>query len=597
VTVVQKLADGLVNFASRLGTSSDKATFDTYARPVITQQEIDNAYRTSWFRKIVDVPPFDEVREWRTWQADTGTETKPIEDEENRHNLRRKIFLARCKARKDGGAILYMGGLPGDANTPLEVNRISKGALKYVTVFSKYEINPTARDNDPLSPSFNQATMYTLGGATTDIHPSRCILFLGPEKPEQEAWDGWGDSLWMSMKSVVTNSDLAATGVASLIHEAKIDVISVPGLMKKIQTTEYESQLTRRFQIANFLKSINNMLLIDGGNEEGKGGETFEQKTLNFAGFPEIMDRMDIRMSGMADIPATRLLGRHPAGLNATGEFDLRNYYDRIKSGQELDLTPSLIPMDEVIIRSAIGSRPANIYYEWNPLYSLSEIEAATTEKSFADAFKVRVDSATIDETVLGKAELNRMIESGRYPGIEAAILDSQTDGGVKDPADIAAAAAMQTAANNPVIKDSAPRTLYVRRDVVNVAEITKWASAQGFTDIVPDLHVTIAYSRTPVDWFAVGQSWSPKLEIPAGGPRQMDALGPEKKYMALLITATELVWRNREIIEAGASWEWSEYQPHISIQIGGNLDLSKVEPYQGRIVLGPEVFSEVKED
>jgi hypothetical protein len=150
----------------------------------------------------------------------------------------------------------------------------------------------------------------------------------------------------------------------------------------------------------------------------------------------------------------------------------------------------------------------------------------------------------------------------------------------------------MQQAAN-----DAAPRTLYVRRDVVNRAEIIAWAKEQGFTDIVPDLHVTITYSRTPVDWFEMGESWSPRLEISAGGPRQMEALGQDGSYYALLITANELKWRHEAMVELGASWDWPEYQPHISIQVGGDIDLSKVEPYQGKIILGPEIFSELDED
>ncbi|ASR10644.1 hypothetical protein CHY08_22875 (plasmid) [Rhizobium leguminosarum bv. viciae] len=32
-----------------------------------------------------------------------------------------------------------------------------------------------------------------------------------------------------------------------------------------------------------------------------------------------------------------------------------------------------------------------------------------------------------------------------------------------------------------------------------------------------------------------------------------------------------------------------------ISIQIRGDIDLSKVEPYQGKIVLGPEIFEELR--
>ncbi|XYV16143.1 hypothetical protein ACJQQ1_08045 [Neorhizobium petrolearium] len=86
-------------------------------------------------------------------------------------------------------------------------------------------------------------------------------------------------------------------------------------------------------------------------------------------------------------------------------------------------------------------------------------------------------------------------------------------------------------------------------------------------------------------------------MEIGAGGPRQVDALGQNGEYKALLITAPELVWRHREIIENGASWDWPEYQPHISIQIGGDIDLSQVEPYQGKIILGPEIFEQLRED
>ncbi len=48
-------------------------------------------------------------------------------------------------------------------------------------------------------------------------------------------------------------------------------------------------------------------------------------------------------------------------------------------------------------------------------------------------------------------------------------------------------------------------------------------------------------YSRTPVDWFEMGESWSPRLEIYVGGPRQMQGMGPDGKYKALLITANEL--------------------------------------------------------
>lgn len=602
MNAIVKAKDGFINLVSRLGGYADKASHSTYFTNIHNQAEIDAAYRTGWFRKIVETVPFDEAREWRTWQAETADQTTPIEGEEARHDIRLKVMRARILARKDGGSALYLGGLPGSPTEPLNINAVNRGALKFVTLFTRDQISPSERETDPLSPNYGMAKYYNLG--TARIHPSRIIRFSGPDKGSFSEWDGWGDSLWAIVQMAVKNSDSAAAGVAALVQEAKLDIISVPGLMAKIATAEYESRLVTRFTMANSLKSINNMLLLDGGDAEGKGGESFEQKVLNFAGFPDIMDRFDTHMAGIAGIPVTRLLGRSPAGMNATGESDMRNYYDGVRAAQELELTPLLSPLDEVLIRSALGSRPSEIYYEWNPLYSLDEKEAATVEKTYAEALQIRVNTGTIDEAVLAKGEMNRMVESGRYPGLEAAIEESDDENGVKDPDEVAAEESARlerqveiAEANRPTATDAKPRTLYVRRDVMNRSDFVKWAESQGFTDIVPDLHVTIAYSRAPVDWFTVGQSWSSKIDVAAGGPRQMEAVGPTGEYKALLIAVSELSWRHKEILDAGASWDWPDYQPHISIQIGGDVDLTKVEPYRGKIVLGPEIFEEVRAD
>ena len=135
---------------------------------------------------------------------------------------------------------------------------------------------------------------------------------------------------------------------------------------------------------------------------------------------------------------------------------------------------------------------------------------------------------------------------------------------------------------------------MYVRRNVLNAKDIIRWAKAQGFEATLPesDLHVTIAFSRQPVDWFKVGTSWSPKVEVSAGGPRAMEEFGEAK---VPLFASSDLTWRHDEIREAGASWDHPEYQPHITISYGDAPD--GVEPYQGPIILGPEIFEEVKED
>jgi len=181
--------------------------------------------------------------------------------------------------------------------------------------------------------------------------------------------------------------------------------------------------------------------------------------------------------------------------------------------------------------------------------------------------------------------EYGGTIEEEPTPEEQAAALAMAAEG--QQPANVTR---MQAAAN-----DAEPRTLYVRRDVKNAAEIIRWAKSQGFETTLPagDMHVTIAFSRQPVDWMKVGESWADELKIPAGGPRLMEQFG---EATVLLISGRELVWRHDEIKEAGASWDHPEYQPHITISYGFKGDLANVQPYQGEIVLGPEIFEEVNE-
>jgi hypothetical protein len=113
-------------------------------------------------------------------------------------------------------------------------------------------------------------------------------------------------------------------------------------------------------------------------------------------------------------------------------------------------------------------------------------------------------------------------------------------------------------------------------------------------------MHVTVAYSRKPLDWMKVGESWSSdrdgKLSVAPGGARLIEKFG--EGAIVLLFNSSELAWRHVSIIEAGASWDWPEYQPHITFTYDpGSVDLSKVEPYRGAIELGPEIFAEVVEN
>lgn len=142
-------------------------------------------------------------------------------------------------------------------------------------------------------------------------------------------------------------------------------------------------------------------------------------------------------------------------------------------------------------------------------------------------------------------------------------------------------------------------KPLYVKRDLVNVAEFRRWAVSQGFADVQDDLHVTVLYSRQPVNWLEMGQAWGNepggKLTVEPGGVRIVDYLG-DKGAIVLHFVCDALKWRHCEMIERGASDDHGEYQAHVTITYdpARSIDLSNVEPYRGKLVFGPEYFEEL---
>ncbi|MFG1364663.1 HK97 family phage prohead protease [Xanthobacter versatilis] len=142
------------------------------------------------------------------------------------------------------------------------------------------------------------------------------------------------------------------------------------------------------------------------------------------------------------------------------------------------------------------------------------------------------------------------------------------------------------------------PRTLYVSRPLLNGAELIDWAKGQGFTKTVPadDLHVTIAYSRDPVDWAAAGDHFD-QVRARADGPRSVEQLG-DKGAVVLRFEHAELAQRWQAFRDIGASWDHDGYRPHVTITYdGAGVDLSKVQPFSGELVFGPEEFAEIDED
>lgn len=432
-TLPRRIYDTLTNLITGMNISGrNKAASDYFDFRELTYQELENAYRSDWLaRKIIEIPPGDMTREWRDWKTDEA-DIEQVEAEEDRLGIRIKVRQALIKDRLYGGAALVLGA-PGDPSTELRPESIGKGGLQFVHVLTRYEITAGLIDRDPMSPFFGEPKEYFLstGTASVTLHPSRVIRFISFPRPSYAlAADGWGDSLLQSVYDAVHHAAKAQASVAALLDEARIDVIKIPRLMANIGSDDEKKALLQRFSLANLAKGQNNILLMDSEEE-------WEQKTISFAMLPELISSYLQVAAGAADIPITRLLGESPKGLRSSGDGEMQNYYDAIVGRQNADVRPALERLDQFLVPSALGSVPKDLWWDFAPLWQLSEKDRADVELKRAQATQVYVNSGLIDSRALGEGVVNQLVDQGVYPGLEKAIEEAKklgTDPTLNDP-------------------------------------------------------------------------------------------------------------------------------------------------------------------
>lgn len=591
-----RFVDGLKNVVANLGMGRDKAAHATYAVTQLSNQELLNTYRASWLAAaIVDYPAEDATRNWRNWRAKEDQITK-IEELEKSLGVKGLVNEALISARLYKAAAIYINTNDADQASPLKPGK----EIRSLVVLSALVLRPKEIVKDISSPYYGKAELYTLSTADkqVDIHASRLVIFLGRKLPGDTGnigafTDSWNaDSVLEAAVEAVHQYDSSMANMSSLMYEAKVDVFKFKGFAELLENTANDALLTRRLQTQAAMKGINGAVVIDMEDD-------YQQKSATFSGAPEIIMKIQESAAGAAGMPVTRLFGRAVAGLSGSGDGDERVYYDRISNVQGTDIGPAMAVLDECMIAQALGIRPPEVHYQWAPLRQTTAGERADVFSKTATAARALAGNNAgelIPLDALSDSLVNEFTELGVLPGLDQGIAKygSLSEQGLPEGGEEEAVEPDPSA-----FGDAAPRPLYVSRKVKNAAAILKHYAEQGIGNLIEasDMHVTITYSRDPVDWMKMGAAWNSRLTVEPGGPRIMEAFGPGRDTAVLAFASSDLTWRHSEMVGNGASWDWPDYQPHVTIAYEFGGDIEQVKPWLGAIELGPEIFETIVEN
>ena len=383
-TEAVSVQDAFSNPLFRLGYGSQsplEATEYPLTRMTDNYALLNSLYRDNWVvQNVVGIIPDDMTKKWFAPAGAVGPEhLKELDRVQRVTALRERVNEGLRWGRLYGGAagLIMIRGQEGMLGQPLELESIYPGTFQGLYILDRWQgvvpgMELVFEGGEPV-PAYYSIT-DARGNTVAKVHHSRLVRFTGRDLPflERVAELYWGESEVEALYNDVVKHDNVAANMAALTFRANVDTMEVQNLDQLFSVTSGEQQ--RRFwnvmQAQSVMKSNFGMQLVNRGDQ-------IKNTQYTFTGLQEVYDSMCLDLSGASRIPVTKLFGRSPAGMNATGESDLRNYYDYVDTLREAKLRPILEKLLPVLAMSAWGAVPDGLDITFPPLWTPTAAEVA----------------------------------------------------------------------------------------------------------------------------------------------------------------------------------------------------------------------------
>jgi phage-related protein (TIGR01555 family) len=398
--IAKTAMDGWSNFVTGLGSIADKhKKTKNRTSGLISDEELEDIYIDEGLgTNIVNMLPEDMFREGWAYEFPDEEHLK-IEDLTDEYKAAletigaaSKIKEGFCWARLYGGAVILIGALDGQSlDAPLRPTRIR--TFEYLRVIDRSDIiySNIKFQIDPEKPRYGMPEYYPITfnnpqGAPQirNVHYSRIIEIHGSPIPsgatrytnEQRYW---GISVLQNVDEKLSILGSSIGSVGHLLDEFSVGKYKLGNLADILSQTDGAELIKKRVEVMDMTRSVFHSMYFDKEDD-------FVRDNVSFAGVPEILHILFMLVSACTGYPITRLFGVSPAGMNSTGESDMRNYYDKVRSKLVTEAEPILLRLVKIISEWKNIPEP---YIKWNSLQSLTQKEQAEVDKLEADKEQV----------------------------------------------------------------------------------------------------------------------------------------------------------------------------------------------------------------
>ncbi len=335
-----------------------------------------------------------------------------IQDELRRLGAHEKFLEAMVWARALGGSALFVGA--DDSDDPaLELNPERVTQIRFLTYLDRRTLMAVEWNADVRADNYGEPSVYALhpdavnSGLTSRterkklldhgqrIHASRLILFPGARtSPRLRTRNrGWDLSVFQRLLAPLRAVNSNWQSVSNLLTDASQGILKIKGL-RALVASKNRGTLEARMRIVNLARSVARVMPIDADQED------FTRVPTPFNGIPELLDKSWLRLAAAARMPVSVLMGQSPAGMQSTGEADLRWWYNTVQAYQTIVVKPRLERLIELLLASSDGPTKGKEPEKWDirfrPLWGMTAKEEAEVKATMAQADKAYVDAQVL---------------------------------------------------------------------------------------------------------------------------------------------------------------------------------------------------------
>ena len=330
--IVRLIMDSYSNPVARLGVGQDSVVeASQYPITRLTQNYalMNSLYRNEWIaRRIIDTIPEDMCKNWYhiTSQVDPDS-LDALKRVERVTKLKTRIMEGLRWGRLYGGAagVIMVEGQEDMLSEPLDLDMIMPGQFTGLIIADRWSgVYPSVEIVEDLSdPDYGQPEYYTFSmdrsqlTAGIRVHHSRVIPFLGRDLPyiEKLAESYWGMAELEHVYTELNKRNAVSANLAQMVFQANLRVLKMADLGEALVTTTPQNQKDLYNVIA-----AQNLLMTSMGIQVMDREDSMESHTYSFSGLPELYELFLLDVSGASELPATKLFGRSPQGMNSTGD-------------------------------------------------------------------------------------------------------------------------------------------------------------------------------------------------------------------------------------------------------------------------------------